>query len=78
MLNGAMVRTVRHRLQLTQQELALTCGLYQQHISALERGIYTAVHTPTLAALAQALGVTMEALVTEAGSRAGGQGRRGR
>lgn len=64
-LNGAVVRLLRQRLHLTQRELGLAVGKYQPDISALEHGRYGAVHTPTLARLALALGVAMEDLVRE-------------
>jgi transcriptional regulator with XRE-family HTH domain len=64
-LNGARVRTLRQRLQLTQQELGAVVGCYQQYISALERGLFRAVRTPTLSALAAALGVEITELVVE-------------
>ena len=66
-LNGSVVRLLRHRLHLTQQELATMLGGYQPYVSDLERGVYVHVYPATLAALAQALGVAMEDLIMEEG-----------
>lgn len=64
-LNGAVLRLLRRRLHLTQQDLAEILGVYQPYISDLERGIVVHVYPATLDALAEALGVTMEELVGE-------------
>lgn len=64
-LNGSVVRRLRHRLHLTQHELAVAVGRYQPDISDMERGRMPHVYPQTLAALAQVLGVTMEDLVWE-------------
>jgi transcriptional regulator with XRE-family HTH domain len=64
-LNGARVRTLRQRLHLTQKELGVMVGCFQQHISELERGVYVHVYPTTLARLAAALGVEIVDLVME-------------
>ncbi|HSF31913.1 MAG TPA: helix-turn-helix transcriptional regulator [Candidatus Tectomicrobia bacterium] len=64
-LNGNEVRRLRHRLHLTQRELGLVLGISQPYVSALECGVWVYVRTPTLARLAEALGVPMEEIVCE-------------
>lgn len=67
-INGALVRTLRHRLQMTQAELGLAVGMFQQHISEIERGVSRHVYPTTLARLADALVVEVADLLQEAGS----------
>jgi transcriptional regulator with XRE-family HTH domain len=74
-LNGAVVRYWRTRLHLTQAELGLLCGLYQQHISLLERGKRRHVYPQTLCKLALALEVAMEELVGEERRERPGEGK---
>ena len=62
-LNGHAVRRLRQRLQLTQRELGLVLGISQPYVSDLERGVWLYVRTPTLARLAEALGVEVGALL---------------
>lgn len=64
MLDRQQLRTLRHKRRLTQQRLAEAIGVYQPDISNLERGVHTDVSTARLAALAAALGVRMEQLVS--------------
>jgi transcriptional regulator with XRE-family HTH domain len=64
-VNGLVVRTLRLRQHLTQRDLGVLCGSYQQHISDIERGIKVHVYPATLARLSAALGVAMEDLVGE-------------
>lgn len=66
-LNGGEVRRLRHAQHLTQKMLAVAVGRYQPDISDMELGRMPHVYPATLAALAQALGVTMEDLVREEG-----------
>jgi transcriptional regulator with XRE-family HTH domain len=64
-LDGSLVRRLRHRLQLTQRELGASMDWAQQYVSALECGKRLYVYPQTLAKLAQVLGVAMEELVRE-------------
>jgi len=57
------MRTRRQTLKLTQQELAKGTGLSPQHISAIEQD-KRAPSLPSLAKLAEELGVTIDYLVT--------------
>jgi len=60
---GQRTRMRRQVLKLTQQELAKDVGLSPQHISAIEQD-KRAPSLPSLAKLAEALGVTTDYLVT--------------
>lgn len=60
---GQRMRTRRQALELTQQELAKGTGLSPQHISAIEQD-KRAPSLPSLAKLAEELGVTIDYLVT--------------
>lgn len=60
---GQRMRTRRQALKLTQQELAGGTGLSPQHISAIEQD-KRAPSLPSLAKLAEELGVTIDYLVT--------------
>lgn len=60
---GQRTRTRRQALKLTQQELAKGTGLSPQHISAIEQD-KRAPSLPSLAKLAEELGVTIDYLVT--------------
>ena len=60
---GQRMRTRRQTLKLTQQELAKGTGLSPQHISAIEQD-KRAPSLPSLAKLAEELGVTIDYLVT--------------
>lgn len=60
---GQRTRTRRQALKLTQQELAKGTGLSPQHISAIEQD-KRAPSLPSLAELAEELGVTIDYLVT--------------
>lgn len=63
-LVGANVKQARLAIGLTQEELAERSGFSQQYISGLEQG----KRNPTIVSifeLAQALGVTHEALVRD-------------
>ena len=62
-VSGQVVRTLRHRHDLTQTELGMLCGIYQQHVSDIERGVKVHLHPSTLVRLSEALGVPMEELV---------------
>lgn len=59
---GRRLRERREALKLTQQELAEALGLTPQHISAVEQD-KRAPSLPSLAKLAQELGVTIDYLV---------------
>ena len=61
---GEMVFTLRRNLKLSQTELAKACGVTQQFIQSIEKGI----RTPSLRTakrLAAALGVTVSELLGE-------------
>ena len=60
---GQRMKTRRQALKLTQQELAKGTGLSPQHISAIEQD-KRAPSLPSLAKLAEELGVTIDYLVT--------------
>jgi transcriptional regulator with XRE-family HTH domain len=60
---GQRTRMRRQALKLTQQELAKGIGLSPQHISAIEQD-KRAPSLPSLAKLAEELGVTIDYLVT--------------
>ncbi|GAH92475.1 unnamed protein product [marine sediment metagenome] len=60
---GQRMRTRRQALKLTQQELAKGTGLSPQHISAIEQD-KRSPSLPSLAKLAEELGVTIDYLVT--------------
>jgi len=60
---GQRTRMRRQTLKLTQQELAKGIGLSPQHISAIEQD-KRAPSLPSLAKLAEELGVTTDYLVT--------------
>jgi predicted ATPase/DNA-binding XRE family transcriptional regulator len=55
---GALLRRMRERVGLTQQELAEAAGLTPQAVSALERGTRTRPYPHTVRSLAQALGAS--------------------
>jgi non-specific serine/threonine protein kinase len=70
------LRSWRLRAGLTQEELAARAGLAAGAVAALERGVRRSPYPHTLAALADALGLSAEersAFVTAAQPRAGGQ-----
>ncbi len=52
-----MLRQLRGRARLTQEELAEAAGLSQRAVSDLERGIHRTAHKDTAVLLADALGV---------------------
>jgi transcriptional regulator with XRE-family HTH domain len=54
---GGLVRELRARAQLTQEELAEAAGLGARTLSDLERGISRTAHKDTAALLARALGL---------------------
>jgi transcriptional regulator with XRE-family HTH domain len=60
---GARVRTARERLGLTREALAFHAGLSWSAIAQVESGRRTNVRPSTLAALARALGVSIDYLV---------------
>ena len=60
---GQRIRMRRQTLKLTQQQLAEALGLTPQHISAIEQN-KRAPSLPSLAKLAEELGVTVDYLVT--------------
>lgn len=60
---GKRIRKRRQTLKVTQQELAKAIGVTPQHISAIEQG-KGALSLPSLAKLAEELGVTIDHLVT--------------
>ncbi len=60
---GQRIRMSRQRLELTQQQVAGALGLSPQHISAIEQD-KRAPSLPSLAKLAEELGVTIDFLVT--------------
>ena len=57
---GIKIREMREALKMTQEELATKSGVSRQTISALENGKYENVLTGTLAAIATALGTTVD------------------
>ena len=60
---GTRIKERRHALGLTQQHLAEALGLTPQHISAIEQD-KRAPSIPSLARIAEALGVSVDFLVT--------------
>jgi len=60
---GQRIKTRRQDLKLTQQDLAGALGLTPQHISAIEQD-KRAPSLPSLAKLAEELGVTIDYLIT--------------
>ena len=59
---GYKIREVREKLKMTQDELSQKSGISRGTISALENGTERATTTKTLANIAKALGVPVEAL----------------
>ncbi len=57
---GTRIRERREELQMTQEELATKSGVSRQTISALENDKYDDVLVGTLAAIATALGTTVD------------------
>jgi transcriptional regulator with XRE-family HTH domain len=57
------VRTQRRKRGWTQEELARRCGLHQSAIARVESGRSKQIETRTLIALADGLGVRIDALV---------------
>ena len=57
------VRTLRHTKGVSQEQLALTCGLHRTYIGSVERGERN-VTLSTLEVLASALGVSVPQLLT--------------
>ena len=57
---GIMIRERREELGMTQEELANKSGVSRQTISSLESGKSENVLTGTLAAIANALGTTVD------------------
>src|SRR3954454_13403863 len=55
---GDLLRTLRKRAGMTQEELAERAGLSRDAISALERGRRNRPHPPTMAAIIDALGLS--------------------
>ncbi len=60
---GQRIRTSRQRLGVTQQQLAGALGVSPQHISAIEQE-KRSPSLPSLAKLAEELGVSIDYLVT--------------
>jgi DNA-binding XRE family transcriptional regulator len=54
------IKERREELKMTQEELAIKSGISRQTISSLENGKYDNVLMSTLAAIAAALGITVE------------------
>ena len=57
---GIKIRERREELRMTQEELAQKSGVSRQTISSLETGKYEDVLVSTLAAIATALGTTVD------------------
>ena len=57
---GIKIKEMREAIKMTQEELATKSGVSRQTISALENGKYENVLTGTLAAIATALGTTVD------------------
>ena len=57
---GIKIRERREELRMTQEELAQKSGVSRQTISSLETGKYEDVLISTLAAIATALGTTVD------------------
>lgn len=67
----SVISTLRHNLGLNQKELALKCGVTQQHIHLIESG----KKSPSLrvaAKIAAALGCTIEDLIGRNDGKAAG------
>lgn len=62
---GGQLSVMRHRRQLTQEELASATGIDQGEISKIERGVSNATED-TLARLARALGAELAIVPAEA------------
>ena len=60
-----LVRRLRHRLGLTQEQLGRAIGQSQPYVSDLERGVRPVLSVHMLEQLAQALGVAIEMLMTD-------------
>jgi HTH-type transcriptional regulator/antitoxin HipB len=69
---GALIRTRRKQLKITQKELAMTCGTGLRFIVDLEKGKPTCQIGKTLQVL-QSLGLTLE--ITTMGGHATGSDR---
>lgn len=54
---GERMRTARHQHGLTLQMLGQDCGMSDQDLSELEKGVRVLVHVPTADALASGLGL---------------------
>jgi transcriptional regulator with XRE-family HTH domain len=54
------IKERREELKMTQEELAIKSGISRQTISSLKNGKYDNVLMSTLAAIAAALGITVE------------------
>lgn len=61
---GTVLRNVRERQKLTQEELAGRCSLSRNYISSLERGCKLP-GIETIIALAMGLGITVSAFIQE-------------
>lgn len=59
---GKQLQTFREAAKITQQEMAETCGLSKNYISALERGV-NKINAQTLIAYADKLDVSIDELV---------------
>lgn len=57
------LRAIREERSLSQEAVARLANLSSQHVSRLERGLYSATLT-TARALAEALGCTIDELIT--------------
>lgn len=64
MVKRHLVRRLRHRLQLTQDQLGIAIGHSQPYVSDIERGVRVVLAVATLERLAQAPGVPRETLLT--------------
>jgi transcriptional regulator with XRE-family HTH domain len=62
---GAVIRSLRRGLKLTQNELALRCGLTAQYLSLLELGQVN-VSLDTLVVISAELGQPLSAMLLEA------------
>ena len=61
---GYRIKERREELRMTQEELAQKSGVSRQTISSLETGKYENVLVGTLAAIANALGTTVDKIFT--------------
>ena len=61
---GKVVRTYRHRLGISQEELAARCGLHRTYLGAIERGERN-VSLINIERIANGLGVSLEELFIE-------------